>query len=121
MPKVRVFIVDDHHLFTEALTALLAKHPDIEVTGIAHSGDEAVREATTADVVLMDVTMPTMDGIEATRKLLALNPRVKVVAISGREDDARDARAAGATAFLHKGALYDDVAETVLKAARTAA
>lgn len=119
MRKVRVLIVDDHRHFTEALGALLAQEPQIEITGCVHDGDSAIRAADDADVVLMDMTMPAMDGLEATRRLLARNPRVRVVAVSGREGGEAEARAAGATAFLYKGALYDEVAEAVLTAART--
>jgi DNA-binding NarL/FixJ family response regulator len=121
MDKIRVFIADDHHLFTEAVTALLASHPQIEITGTARTGAEALESACDAtDVVLMDLTMPVMDGIEATRRLLARDPRLRIVAVSGRSEDAAEARAAGAVAFLHKGALYNEVVDAVLSAARTA-
>jgi DNA-binding NarL/FixJ family response regulator len=117
MRKVRVLIVDDHHLFTQAVGALLDQDPEIEVTGCVHDGASALDAAHQADVVLMDMTMPAMDGLEATRRLLARNPRLRIVAVSGDGDGEAAARAAGATSFLHKGDLHDEVAAAVRRAA----
>ena len=117
MKKVRVLIVDDHHLFTEAIGALLAQDPAIEITGCVHDGESALLASDDADVVLMDMTMPAMDGREATRRLLARNPALRVVAVSGREDGEAEALASGALAFLHKGSLYDEVADAIHAAA----
>ena len=118
MRKVRVLIVDDHHLFTEAIGALLAQDPGIEITGCVHDGESALLLSDEADVVLMDMTMPMMDGLEATRKLLARNPDLSVVAVSGQEDGEAAALAAGALSFLHKGSLHDEVASAIHAAAR---
>ena len=118
MAKVRVLIVDDHHLFTQAVGALLSQDPDIEIAGCVHDGDSALDAAGEADVVLMDMTMPKMNGLEATRKLLARNPDLRVIAVSGHGDGEADALASGAVSFLHKGALYDEVAAAVREAAR---
>lgn len=117
MPKVRVLIVDDHRLFTEAVGALLEGDPEIELVGCVHDGESALAAAAEADVVLMDLTMPAMDGMEATRRMLARYPRLRIVAVSGREDGADEALASGAVSFLHKGALHDEVAAAVHTAA----
>jgi CheY-like chemotaxis protein len=82
-----------------------------------HDGASAIAAAHEADVVLMDMTMPTMDGLEATRRLLARNPRLRVVAVSGDVEGEAAARAAGATSFLHKGDLHGEVADAVRRAA----
>lgn len=118
MRKVRVLIVDDHHLFTQAVGALLDQDPDIEITGCVHDGDSALSASDDADVVLMDMTMPKMDGLEATRRLLARNPKLRVIAVSGHGENEADALASGAVTFLHKGALYDEVAQAVRDAAQ---
>jgi DNA-binding NarL/FixJ family response regulator len=119
---VRVVIVDDHFVFSEALRALLDQHEGIDVVGTASTGAEAVDVATgvNADVVLMDVGLPGMDGLEATRLLRLRHPSTRIVLLSGRgEREAADAaREAGADAFLVKGALSDEVVEAVLQLAR---
>ena len=115
--KVRVLIVDDQPIFAEAVGALLAQDPEIEIAGCVHDGDSAIAAADDVDVALVDMTMPQMSGEETTRRLLARNPRLRVVAVSGRENAEADALASGATSFLHKGALYEEVAEAVHQAA----
>jgi two-component system response regulator DesR len=103
---VRVLVVDDHALFAEALMLTLGIDDRICIVGAAGSGSEAVElaEALSPDVVLMDVHMPSMDGVEATRRVRAVSPksRVLIVTASRSIDVMGDAFAAGAERFLTK-------------------
>ena len=114
---IRVLIVDDHRLFVEALRATLSSEPRIEVVGVAFDGAEAIRLAAelSPDVVLMDIDMPVMNGIEATRRICDANPDVKVVIITGSESgvDSSRARAAGAAAFMRKDRSAAQLVEAV--------
>jgi len=114
----RVLIVDDHPLMREGLARLFEGERDIEVIGQASDGPEAIAAAAALapDVVLMDVNLGDMDGIEATRRILARQPEVKVIGLSMHIDAAVAAamRAAGAVAYLHKG----EHAESLIAAIR---
>jgi DNA-binding NarL/FixJ family response regulator len=111
---VRVLIVDDHRLFADSLKLLLDRDDSVEVVGIAYDGQEAVDLALLhdAEVVLMDISLPTVDGYEATRRLHAIKQAAKVIALSGHDasDVVDAARAAGMVSFLSK----DHVDRTVL-------
>lgn len=104
--KVRIILADDHSLFRSALRMSLESTPDIEVVGEAMSGVSALRCAvqTHPDVVCMDVNMPGLNGIEATRQLLASQPEVKVVAMSAMNDLklVAEMMSAGASAYVSK-------------------
>jgi DNA-binding NarL/FixJ family response regulator len=119
---VRVLIVDDHQLFTEALRTLLESDPRFEVVGTASTGREAVRAAKAAavDVVLMDMSMPVLDGVAATRKLRALDTAPQVIAVSGHTDSLSRAAAleAGAAAFLTKREAHETLGETIVEVCR---
>jgi DNA-binding NarL/FixJ family response regulator len=119
---IRVLIVDDHELFTHALTSTLADDERFEVVGTAATGREAVRTAKRAavDVVLMDMSMPVLDGLAATRRLLALEPPPRVIALSGHTDRLSQTAAleSGATAFLPKTAGFDELTETIVGVCR---
>jgi DNA-binding NarL/FixJ family response regulator len=110
---VRVLVVDDHVLFAEMLTLALELGGRFQVVGHAHDGRQAIEEAAwlRPDVVLMDVQMPVLDGIEATPRVLAAAPGTKVIVVSSSQsaDDRRRAREAGAVAFLGKESSVDDL------------
>ncbi len=108
MSKIRVLIVDDQKLFAGAMKIVLEEYRDeeIEVVGIAYDGSDAVAKAEDdrPDVVLMDVRMPGMDGVQATRAIHASYPDMKIVMLTTFDDDAyvHDALAAGAVGYLLK-------------------
>jgi len=115
---LRVLVVDDHLLFAEAVTALLRSDGRIEVVGAASNGAEAVDFARKLepDVVLMDIKMPLMTGIEATERILAWLPETKVVVLTahGSPDEVEQALLAGATGCVTKDDLGLRLVETVL-------
>jgi DNA-binding NarL/FixJ family response regulator len=89
MDTLRVLIADDHPIFRNGIRALLASLPDIEVAGEATSGDEAIAQAGALqpDLVLMDLKMPGIGGIEATRRILLASPHIRVLVVTMFEDD----------------------------------
>jgi DNA-binding NarL/FixJ family response regulator len=119
---VRVLLVDDQALFREALATLLAVHEGVEVVGEAGDGDEALRKAAelTPDVVLMDLRMPVLDGIGATRRLRVEQPDVRVIALTTFDDDEDvfAALRAGAVGYLLKDVSSARLVEAVHAAAR---
>jgi NarL family two-component system response regulator LiaR len=125
--KVRVLVVDDDPDFVEAAKLSLATDRRIEVVGGATSGEEAVKQAAALrpEVVAMDVVMPGLDGIEATRMIRKDQPECRVVLVSGsifvdRGDEGDEAaRAAGASAYVVKSRAVLDLAEVVVTVART--
>jgi DNA-binding NarL/FixJ family response regulator len=119
--SVRVLLVDDQALFREALATLLAVREDVEVVGEAGNGDEALRRAAELepDVVLMDLRMPVLDGIAATRRLRVEQPDVKVIALTTFDDDEDvfAALRAGAVGYLLKDISSARLVEAVHAAA----
>ena len=122
MNPVRVLLVDDQALFREALAVLLDVRPEVDVVGEAANGDEALSRAAQAhpDVVLMDLRMPVLDGIAATRRLRAEQPGVRVIALTTFDDDSEvfAALRAGAVGYLLKDVSSDRLVEAILAAAR---
>jgi DNA-binding NarL/FixJ family response regulator len=118
-PPIRVLVVDDHELFTHALTAVLDQDGRFEVVGAAATGREAVKLArsTEAEVVLMDMSMPVLDGPAATRRLVALEHAPCVIALTGHQDRLSRAAAleAGAAAFVTKSESFDELVATILE------
>jgi DNA-binding NarL/FixJ family response regulator len=108
-------------MFAEALRALLETDARFTVVGATDNGTSAVAlaESEHADVVLVDIAMPGIDGLETTRQLRHAMPGVKVIVISGLvgEDVAQSALDAGASAFLLKGDLHNEVAAAIMQAA----
>lgn len=119
---IRVLLADDHQLVRSGLAALLAGTEDIEVVGTAADGFEAVELArtTTPHVVLMDLVMPNMDGVEATRRVLAEQPGTQVVVLTSFSDQERIIAAldAGAIGYLLKDVEPAELVRGVRAAAR---
>jgi DNA-binding NarL/FixJ family response regulator len=119
---VRVLLVDDQALFREALGTLLDARPEVEVVGEAGDGHQALERAAALapDVVLMDLHMPVLDGIAATRRLRVEQPGVRVLALTTFDDDEDvfAALRAGALGYLLKDVSSDRLVEAVLSAAR---
>lgn len=122
MTPIRVLLVDDQALFREALGVLLDVRTEVEVVGEAANGDEALRRAAEVrpDVVLMDLRMPVLDGIAATRRMRAEQPGVRVIALTTFDDDTEvfAALRAGAVGYLLKDVSSDRLVEAILAAAR---
>jgi DNA-binding NarL/FixJ family response regulator len=118
MEKIRILIADDHPRFREGLQLMLRREPDLEVIGEASSGEQAVAmaEAGQPDIILMDLHMPGLHGVDATRRIMETSPHIRVLVITMYEDDDTvfAALRAGARGYLLKGA---DKAE-VLRAIR---
>src|SRR5689334_11467686 len=108
METLRVLLVDDHPLFRDGLRMLLSALPDMEVVGEATGGAQAVELAAALrpDVIVMDIKMPGMSGIEATRQILAAAPATRILVVTMFEDDATvfTAMRAGARGYVLKDA-----------------
>ena len=119
--RVRVLIADDHQLFAEALEAILAMDDRIVVAGHARDGQQAVEAARAVrpDVVLMDISMPVMDGFEATRRIRAEDEDVAVLMLTGSNAraDVDRAREAGAAAYVTKDRIAAELIEAILEIA----
>ncbi len=118
---IRVLIADDHRLFAEALEAILGAEPEIEVVGRARNGEEAVVQALKLkpDVVLMDIAMPGVDGVEATKRIRREQEGCRVLMLTGsnsRTDVAR-AREAGAAAYVTKDRIAAHLIEAIREVA----
>jgi len=119
---VRVLIADDHRLFAEALEAILAADDRIELVGLAGDGEEAVRLAgeKRPDVILMDISMPLMDGIEAAKAIKAEDGEVNILMLTGSNDrtDVDRARQAGAAGYVTKDRIAAELVEAILEVAQ---
>ena len=118
--RVRVLVVDDNPGFRESLVSLLDTD-SLEVVGEAGTGEEAIRlaEMLHPDVVVMDVRMPSMDGVETTRRMKAMDASIEVVAVTGSEDQrqVREMLVAGATGYVLKDSDGDEILNAVAQAA----
>jgi DNA-binding NarL/FixJ family response regulator len=122
MAKIRVLLVDDHAIVRDGLRSLLDSDKHIEIVGQAGDGLEAVRKAQdlNPDVVVMDIAMPHLNGLEATRRILKASPDSRVLILSQHEDDEHvlDALWAGASGYLLKRAAGAELAEGIKSVAR---
>jgi DNA-binding NarL/FixJ family response regulator len=120
--RISVIIVDDHRAFGEALAVALDKEDDLEVVVVAVDGESAAEEAEVRqpDVVLVDLQMPGIDGLETSRRIRAVSKETAVVVLTGSDDELALGRAiqAGAHGFLRKTAAVQDLAEAVRAAHR---
>jgi DNA-binding NarL/FixJ family response regulator len=119
---IGVLIVDDHRLVRAGLSTLLGSTPDLKVVGEAANGAEAVSLAQeqSPDVVLMDISMPVLDGVAATREIMAAQPDIRVVALTSFSDDRRvsEILAAGAVGYVLKDTEPDELIAAIRAAAR---
>jgi len=115
--SIRVLVVDDHKIMREGLRSLLEKQPDIEVVAEAESAREALRlvQELTPDIVIIDVVMPSLNGIEATRRILSKVPAVKVIALSMYADKrfVMEMLRAGASGYLLKDCAFEELDEAI--------
>ncbi len=118
---IRVLIADDHRLFAEALEAILAGDARIEIVGRAADGREAVEltHELKPDLVLMDVSMPNLDGIEATREIHASGERATILMLTGSNSrsDVDRARAAGAAGYVTKDRIASELVDAIVEVA----
>lgn len=117
MPSIRILLADDHIVMREGLRLLLERQPDLKVVAEAADGRDAVRlsEEQTPDVAVLDVGMPAMNGIEATRRIIASSPRTAVVILSMHHDESYVLRSlkAGARAYLLKDSAQEDLISAI--------
>ena len=120
--KIHVLIADDHRLFAETLEALLATDERIAVAGYARDGKEAVRlwRKLRPDVILMDISMPVMDGFEATRRIRQERDDACVLMLTGSNSriDVDLARQAGAAGYVTKDRIAAELVEAILEVSR---
>ena len=120
---VRVVIVDDHRLFVDALALLLGHDERLEVIGTASDGPTAIDLAVdgAAEVAVIDVRMPEIDGIETAKRLRRRSPATNVILVTGLDEPqvAEQAKEAGAVALLKKGALHDQLKDAIIAAAQS--
>jgi len=119
---IKILICDDQSLFREALRTLLSSFADLDVIGEAANGEEAIRYAVSLspDVVLMDLRMPIMDGVEATRRITQLGKGIKLIVLTTFDDDETvfDGLRAGAVGYLLKDVSSDKLVEAINAANR---
>lgn len=122
MTPIHILIADDHPLFRDGVRALLNSIPVTEAVGEAATGAETIAQAAALqpDVIMMDLQMPGLNGIEATRQILQQNPRIGIIMLTMFEDDDSvfAAMQAGARGYILKGADQDEIVRTIEAVAR---
>jgi DNA-binding NarL/FixJ family response regulator len=115
--KIRIMLADDHPLFIEGLSMMLRREPDFELCGIANNGREVLEmlPTTKPDLILLDINMPKMNGLETIKYIKQSYPTVKIVMLSGYFDDAiiKEAKAKGANGYLLKSSQKDELIQTI--------
>jgi len=115
--SIRILLADDHSIMRDGIRALLGKYPEFLVVGEAQNGREAVQQALKLhpDVVIMDIAMPDLNGIEATRQLIAQNPRMKIIALSMHADKrfVTEMLTAGASGYLQKNCAFKNLEKAI--------
>ncbi|MBA2359800.1 MAG: response regulator transcription factor [Actinobacteria bacterium] len=120
---IRVLLADDHRLFAESLMRVLSEDERVDVVGIAENGEQAVDLALELqpDVILMDLMMPVMDGLEATRRIRGSGLHSQILLLTGTETPVGPDDATGATAFLRKERSVEELRQVFLQVASLAA
>ncbi|ERP92695.1 chemotaxis protein CheY [Marinobacter sp. ES-1] len=117
---IRVLVVDDHELVRSGISRMLADNPDLDVIGQASSGEEAIEfvRENRPDIVLMDIRMPGIGGLEATRRILRLDDSIRVIVVTACADDPYPSRVmqSGAQAYITKGADIQEMVRAIRKA-----
>jgi len=117
MDKIRLLVADDHAIMRDGIRALIGLHEDIEIVGEAATGQEAIAKAQELmpDVIIMDIAMPGLDGLEATRRILKANPKAKVLVLSQYDDKEYiiSAIKAGSTGYVPKRALGSELVSAI--------
>jgi DNA-binding NarL/FixJ family response regulator len=115
--KIRIMLADDHPLFIEGLSMMLRREPDFELCGIANNGREVLEMLPTnnPDLILLDINMPKMNGLETIKYIKQSYPAVKIVMLSGYFDDAiiKEAKLKGANGYLLKSSQKDELIQTI--------
>ena len=115
--KIRIMLADDHPLFIEGLSMMLRREPDFELCGLANNGREVLEMLPTThpDLILLDINMPKMNGLETIKYIKQSYPNVKIVMLSGYFDDAiiKEAKAKGANGYLLKSSQKDELIQTI--------
>jgi DNA-binding NarL/FixJ family response regulator len=115
--SIRVLLADDHKIFRDGLRTLIEKQPNMEVVGEAENGRTAIKlsKKLLPNVVIMDITMPDMNGIDATRKIISETPGVKVIALSMHSDRrfVSGMLEAGSSGYLLKDCAFDELARAI--------
>lgn len=115
--SIRILVADDHKIVRDGLRALIERQPDMEVVGEAADGRTAVRlvKEMSPDVVIMDISMPDLNGIEAARQILGDSPRVKIIALSMHSDSrfVKEVFKVGASGYLLKECAFEELANAI--------
>ena len=121
-PKIRVLIADDHRLFAEALEAILSTDERLEIVGKAADGEEAVGLAVALkpDVILMDIAMPKLDGVEAVRLIRTKQPAAVILMLTGSNShsDIDRSRVSGAAGYVTKDLIASELIAAIMEATR---
>jgi len=117
MEKIQILIVDDHPMYRQGIRSALSIVSGFEIVGEASNGEEAIEQAAALmpDIILMDIQMPDMSGILATRKILDVSPHIGIIIVTMFDDDDSlfSALRAGANGYLLKGAEHEEIARSV--------